>query len=67
MLTDRFSDEIETEDVFISMDGATAHATTDVMHPIFKNQITSKNVNAPCLSLSCNLTPLDYYLKKGEG
>ena len=37
-------------------------ATLDVLRPVFEDHIISRRVDVIWSSLSCNLTPLDYYL-----
>lgn len=68
MLTDWFfgqMEEYDLDDIWFQQDGATchtAHATVDVLRPIFENRIISKNGDVNWPPRSCDLTPLDYYL-----
>ena len=41
----------------------TAEATLNVLRPIFENRIISRRTNVIWPPRSCDLTPLDYYLR----
>ena len=40
----------------------TAEATLDVLRPVLEDRIISRRADVFWLTLSCDLTPLDYYL-----
>ena len=60
--------KIEVEDIdnnWVQQDGDTCHtaeATVDVSRPVFEDRIISRRPDVDWLHLSCDLTPLDYYL-----
>lgn len=68
MLNDWFFEEIVAEDlddIWFQQDGATshtAHVTIDVLRRVFGNRIISNNPDVNWPPISCDLTPLDYYL-----
>ena len=61
--------EIKEEDIgniWFQLDGATcntAKASLDVLRPVFENRIISRRVDVVWPPRSCDLTPLDYYLR----
>ena len=60
-----FEDE-DIGNIWFQQDGAkchTAEATLDVLSPVFEDRIISRRVKAVWPARSCDLTPLDYYLR----
>ena len=41
----------------------TAEATLDVLHPVFEDRINSRRADVVWPPRSCDLAPLDYYLR----
>ena len=69
MLNEFLFTKIEEENIgniWFQQDGATCHpakATLDVLRPIFEDRIISGGANVVWPPRSCDLTPLDYYLR----
>ena len=68
MLNEFLFTKTEEEDIgniWFQQNGATCHiaqATVDIFRPIFEDRIISLSANVVWPPLSCDLTPLDYYL-----
>ena len=69
MLHEFLITKIEEEDIgniWFQQDGArchTAKATLDVLSPVFEDRIISRRADVVWSPQSCDLTPLDYYLR----
>ena len=68
MLNEFLFKKIEEKDIGnikFQQDGATCHtaeATLDVLRPVPEDRIISRRADVVWFPLSCDLTPLDYYL-----
>ena len=52
--------------IWFQQDGTTCHtaeATLDFLRPVFEDRIISRRANVVWPARSCDLTPLDYYLR----
>ena len=69
MLNEFLFTKIEEEDIgkiWFQQDGATYHtaeATLDVLRPGFEDRIINRRTDVVWPPRSCDLTPLDYYLR----
>ena len=69
MLNEFLFTKIEEEDIgniWFQQDGATCHtaeATLDVLRPVFEDRIISRKADVVWPPRSCDLTPLDDYLR----
>ena len=69
MLNEFLFTKIEEDDIgntSFQQDGATCHtaeALLDVLRPVFEDRIISRGANVIWPPRSCDLTPLDYYLR----
>ena len=69
MLNEFLFTKIEEEDIgniWFQQNGATCHAaeaTLDVLSPVFEDRIISRKTDVVWPPRSCDLTPLDYYLR----
>ena len=69
MLNEFLITKIEEEDIgniWFELDSATCHTaevTLDVLHPVFENRIISRRADVVSPPLSCDFSPLDYYLR----
>ena len=69
MLNEFLFTKIEEKDIgniWFQQDGATCHtteATLDVVRPDFEDRIVSRRADVVWPLWSCDLTPLDYYLR----
>ena len=72
MLNEFFFTKIEEKDIgniCFQQDGATCHtaeATRDVLRPVFEDGIIRRRANVVWPPQSCDLTPLDYYLRGAD-
>ena len=69
MLNEFLFTKIEEEyigNIWFQQDGATCHtaeATLNVLRSVFEDRIISRRANVVWPTRSCDLTPLDYYLR----
>ena len=59
------TEEKDIGNIWVQQDGAkchTAEATLDILSPIFEDRIISRKAEVVWLPISCDLTPLEYYL-----
>ena len=58
-------DELDINDMWLQQDAATSHTarvTIDLLRGKFAERVISRNVPVEWPPLSCNLTPLDFFL-----